>query len=107
MTFARQLPRAETLQEQDSAERAVNKLARTFTIQMETLKRYRNAVEPQVTVQNVSVSEGGQAIVGNVTQAPSDKNAISPPALSDMRATAMEIVDGKERAKAVVSKRKK
>ncbi len=43
---------------------------RTFATQMETLKRYRTGGEQKVTVQHVSVSEGGQAIVGNVTQAP-------------------------------------
>ena len=37
---------------------------------MEALKRYRTGGEQKVTVQHVSVSEGGQAIVGNVTQAP-------------------------------------
>jgi mannose-1-phosphate guanylyltransferase len=36
---------------------------------METLTRYRTGGEQKVTVQQVSVSEGGQAIVGNVTQA--------------------------------------
>ena len=35
---------------------------------MEALKRYRTGGEQKVTVQHVSVSEGGQAIVGNVTQ---------------------------------------
>ena len=37
-------------------------------MQMETLKRYRTGGEQKVTLQHVSVSEGGQAIVGNVTQ---------------------------------------
>ena len=32
-------------------------------------KRYRTGGEQKVTVQHVSVSDGGQAIVGNVTQA--------------------------------------
>jgi hypothetical protein len=35
---------------------------------MEALKRYRTGSKQKVTVQKVS--EGGQAIVGNVTQAP-------------------------------------
>jgi hypothetical protein len=30
--------------------------------------RYRNNGEPAITVQNVSVGDGGKAIVGNVTQ---------------------------------------
>jgi hypothetical protein len=64
----RVLPRTESLPQQDAAERAINKFARTFVSQMEALKRYRTSGEQKVTVQHVSVSEGGQAIVGNVTQ---------------------------------------
>ena len=70
MTFARRLAHVENIQQQDSAERAFNKLARTFAIQMEALKRYRTGGEQKVTVQHVTVSEGGQAIVGNVTPPP-------------------------------------
>jgi len=70
LTCARRLGQAETLAQQDCAERAVNKLARTFATQVEALKRYRSGGEPNVTVQHVSVSGGGQAIVGHVTQAP-------------------------------------
>ena len=55
--------------EQDSAERAFNRLSRTYATQMEALKRYRSGGEQNVTVQHVSVGDGGQAIVGNVTQA--------------------------------------
>ena len=53
--------------QQDSAERAFNKLARTFTAQVEALKRYRSAGEQTVRVEHVTVNDGGQAIVGNVT----------------------------------------
>src|SRR5215213_3472368 len=42
MTFARRLNQVTNLPQQDSAERAFNKLARTFTTQMEALKRYRH-----------------------------------------------------------------
>jgi hypothetical protein len=66
MTFARKLAHVETIQQQDSAEKALNKLARTFTAQVEALKRYRTGGEQKVTVQHVNVSDGGQAIVGNV-----------------------------------------
>ncbi len=102
MALARQLPLVKTLQEQDSIERALNRCARTFTIQMEALERSRTGGEPQVTVQNVSVSEGGQAIVGNVTQAARetapDKAAASPPALTDARTAPMPMLDKQERA---------
>jgi len=63
MTFTRQLANVETIAQQDSAERALNTLARTFAMQMEALKRYRTGGEQKVTVQHVSVNEGGQAIV--------------------------------------------
>ena len=69
MTSAQRLRSADNIQQQDSAERAFNKLARTFATQMEAFTRYRTGGDQQV-VQHVSVSDGGQAIVGNVTQAP-------------------------------------
>ncbi|AXT27163.1 hypothetical protein D1823_11580 [Ruegeria sp. AD91A] len=66
MMMARRLTHVETLPQQDSAERALNKLARTFTSQVETLKRYRSKADQTVRVERVEVNEGGQAIVGNV-----------------------------------------
>jgi hypothetical protein len=68
MEFAYRLANAENLVLMDSLERTLNKLARTFTAQLEALKRYRTGGEQRVTVQHVSVSDGGQAIVGNVSQ---------------------------------------
>ena len=72
MTSARRLnlAQAEGWVPVDSAERVFNKLTRTFAMQMEALKRYRSRAEQKVTLQQVSVAEGGQAIIGNVTQAP-------------------------------------
>jgi hypothetical protein len=96
MTFARRLAHVETIQQQDSAERALNKLARTFAMQMEALKRYRIGGEQKVTVQHVSVNEGGQAIVGNVNQAARGTAAEKPvTALSDARQQAMPIIETK------------
>ena len=66
MTFARRLAHCDTIPQQDSAERAFNKLARTFATQMEALKRYRTGGQQHVTVKHVTVNDGGQAIVGNV-----------------------------------------
>ena len=43
-----------------------NKLARTFAIQVEALRKHRNGGNQTVTVQRVNVGDGGQAIVGNV-----------------------------------------
>jgi hypothetical protein len=66
MTFARRLAHVDNIPQQDSAERAFNKLARTFTAQVEALKRYRTGGQQNVTVRHVTVNEGGQAIVGNI-----------------------------------------
>ncbi len=67
MTFARRLAHVDNIPQQDSAERAFNKLARTFATQVEALKRYRTGGQQMVRVEHVTVNEGGQAIVGNVT----------------------------------------
>jgi len=57
---------AEHAETRNNAERSLNRLARTFTAQMETLKKYRNGGKQTVRVERVTVNEGGQAIVGNV-----------------------------------------
>ncbi len=83
MAFARRLNHVETLPQQDSAERAFNKLARTFAAQVEALRRHRTGGEQKVTVEHVTVNEGGQAIVGNVARGPgggrADKNSKATP----------------------------
>jgi len=56
LTFARRLAHVENIPQQDSAERAFNKLARTFAAQVEALKRYRTGGEQKVTVQHVTVN---------------------------------------------------
>jgi uncharacterized protein YcbX len=56
----------DNIPQQDSAERAFNKLARTFASQVEALNRHRGKGQQKVTVEHVHVHEGGQAIVGNV-----------------------------------------
>ena len=97
MRLTRQLANVETVEQQDSAERALNKLARTYAMQMEALKRYRIGGEQKVTVQYVSVNEGGQAIVGNVNQAAggvaAEKRVTTTPALSDARQQARPIIE--------------
>ena len=70
MTFARRLGHVENIPQQDSAERAFNKLARTFATQVEALKRYQTGGEQRMTIEHVNVHAGGQAIVGNVSPAP-------------------------------------
>ncbi|HYS87984.1 MAG TPA: hypothetical protein VEN78_23745 [Bradyrhizobium sp.] len=68
MRCAHHLAKADDLAQHDSAARALGRLARTFPAQIEALNRYRSHGEPAITVQNVSVGDGGKAIVGNVTQ---------------------------------------
>jgi hypothetical protein len=63
--------------EQADAERGLSKLARTFAGQMEALKRYRTAGTQ--TVQNISVADRAQAIVGNVTQAATEAPPLKSP----------------------------
>jgi hypothetical protein len=65
---ARQLNHVENIPQQDSASNMFNKLARTFAMQMDTLKRYRATGTQTIQVQHVTVNEGAQAIVGPVTQ---------------------------------------
>ncbi len=68
MMMARRLNLADNIPQQDSAERALNKLGRTFAAQMDTLKRYRSKGQQTVRVERVTVENGGQAIVGNVSK---------------------------------------
>jgi hypothetical protein len=68
MRCAQHLATAQDIAQHDSAARALGRLARTFPAQIEALNRYRSHGEPAITVQNVSVGDGGNAIVGNVTQ---------------------------------------
>ena len=39
-----------------------------YAMQMETLKRYRTGGQQKVIVEHVTVNQGGQAIVGAVSQ---------------------------------------
>ena len=68
MRCAHRFANEQDIARQESAARALGRLARTFPAQIEALNRYRSNREPAVTVQNLSVGDGGQAIVGNVTQ---------------------------------------
>jgi hypothetical protein len=91
--------------QQEMAERAVNKLSRTFATLVGALKHHRTGGEQKLTVRHVSVSQ----IVGTVTQAPRDvlpeKTPNATPALTDARQTAMEIV-GERKRKPVPQRRR-
>ena len=66
MMLARHLNHVESIAQKDCAEKALNKTARTFAAQMDTLKRYRSKGQQVVRVERVTVEDGGQAIVGAV-----------------------------------------
>ena len=104
MMLARQFSEAESLIHQDNAERTLNKFARTFTNQLEALKRYRTGGEQKVTVQHV------QAMVGHVTQAargfPAEMPANATAALTDEGQSAMPIMDKPERSSVPVRRRR-
>ena len=78
----------EYVAQRDDAAITISKLARTFIVQMDALKRYRSKGE-----QNVTVSDGGQAIVGDVHQeakAADTPASPHPPALSYSEERPME-----------------
>jgi hypothetical protein len=90
MRCAYQLANADDIARQDSAARALGRLARTFPAQIEALNRYRAGGEPAITVRKARGAHGGKAIAGRVTQ----------PArviVSDKRETAA-VTDGRMRA---------
>lgn len=66
MMLARRLNHVGTIPQQDAAERAFNKLSRSYAAQMETLKRYRSKGQQVVRVERVTVESGAQAVVGSV-----------------------------------------
>ena len=111
MNHIDELARLRGTPQQEMAERAVNKLGRTFATLVGALKHYRSGGEQKLTVGQVSVSDGGQAIVGTVNQAPRDvlpeKTPNATPALTDARQTAMEIVSEPQRAPIPLRRRRK
>ena len=68
LACARRLTRADV--PSDGAERALNRLSRTYVAQMDALARYRAGDEHDVSRPELSASESGEAIFGDETQAP-------------------------------------
>jgi hypothetical protein len=68
MRAVNQLAHAESLQEQDIAERTFNKLARSLVALIEAFQRYRAGSGQRVILQQVLVNNGGQPIADNVSQ---------------------------------------
>ena len=67
MTMVSRMNNGLMLQEIELVGRQLNNLTRTFAMQIEALKRHRSTGEQKVTVEHVTINEGGKAIVGNVT----------------------------------------
>lgn len=67
-TLARSMLSEQTFEGKQANVNQATKMLRTFTTQMEALKKYRTGGQQKVTVEHVHVNEGGQAIVGNVNQ---------------------------------------
>jgi undecaprenyl pyrophosphate synthase len=63
----RWLANADTMDQVQAHYTGYTKLARTYAIQMEALRKHRNGGKQTVTVQHVNVADGGQAIVGDVS----------------------------------------
>jgi len=105
--FIDRLARSEHIETHDLHERTLNKLLRAFIMQVEAFNRYQNGGERNVTVQNVSVSEFGKAIVGNVTQSALVKPADETPALTDARQPAMPPISDKAEREPVPLPRKR
>jgi hypothetical protein len=95
MRFTNRLAHAEMLQAQDSAERTLNKLIRTFNMQVEAFQHYRFANERKTLVQHLSGSHGGQAIIGNVSSSAreEERRAELTPLLSNARQSPVPIID--------------
>jgi hypothetical protein len=112
LNFAWQLPQTQySPSHQETVERGLNRLARTSAMLMETLKRYRTGGQQTVTVQHLTVGEGGKAIVGNVTNPARDsssQNTSTPvPALTDARQVPMQTIDNPARVPATSQRRRK
>jgi hypothetical protein len=67
MKCANRRDHAEEPAEIESAERSINRFARTYASLVEAFDRHRNG-DQKIAVQQISVAEGAQAIVGDVHQ---------------------------------------
>ena len=86
---------------------AVAKLTRTFAALMETLHRCRSVNEKNINIQNVSIRENAQALLGNVTH----NNAVGAEiakslAIADQSGLAMPVVEHEEKPPKVAVKRR-
>ena len=97
MTSARNLAIAKDPELVERFANVTNKLARTFTGQVEALQRCRSVNEKNITIQNVAIRESAQAILGNVTHNSRDNGpangAKSSLAITDQSGIAMPVMN--------------
>jgi hypothetical protein len=105
MRLARQFTRMTDFECQDLTGRLLSSLARTSVAQYEALNR----LNAGVNVGHLSINDGSQAIVGNVTQNQHQQNSTQQqPLLEDAKSIPMTIMEEpKERDAVVVSVQKK
>jgi hypothetical protein len=63
MRLAGEVARAENQLERESALRSMNQLARTYSAQLDALKRYRAKAEANIAVQNVAIAQAAGSAV--------------------------------------------
>ena len=63
-----------TFERQQIYFKSANQFMRTYVMQTEALNKMRNGGQQKIIVERVTVNEGGQAIVGNVTKTPGDRD---------------------------------
>ena len=67
MSCLRQAEKAKFIDHRELHLRFADRFMKTFTKQMETLAKYRRGGQQKVVVEHVNVNEGGQAIIGSVS----------------------------------------
>jgi hypothetical protein len=64
--YVDRLAGATYVHQHDINDRTLGKMLRTFVAQVEAFERYQNGAQKKASVQNVSISDFGQAVVANV-----------------------------------------
>ncbi len=100
MRAARRLAHAESRLELEFAETSFQKSVRTFTTLTDALKRHRAVCEQNVMVQNVSVGDGGQAVVTqNAAALPRPQpTSVLPPSNPEKLVAPTETIENSEAA---------
>jgi hypothetical protein len=91
MRYAQRLSKADNIAAMELYERIFTKMTRSYVALLEAFNAIRNEKGPGVTVQNFSVKDVNQAIVGNINHGARDgvpvMAADSPPVITDAGAT--------------------